>query len=116
LRLIDSLPNLDFSLDLEIFESLRPPLSFPKTEMTASHGAFCFATGEVTVDAAFTYSVVAFCVDLEAKAGMCSGVTSTDRTLVWGCILRFSMEVVFDGDPDSATYGSTHHLPSLIEI
>jgi hypothetical protein len=88
LRLVHPLSNLYLSLDLEVFKGLCSPFPLPQAEMTPTHGAFCLATGEISIDTAFTYSMIAFCVDLEAKAWMCPRITSTDWTLVWSWFIH----------------------------
>ncbi len=58
--------------------------------MTSPHRALGLAAREVSIHAAFTDAVVAFGVDLETKAGVCSRITSTDGAFIWRWDDQFS--------------------------
>jgi hypothetical protein len=82
LRLANSFPNLDLTLDFEIFKSLCSPFPLPEINVAPCNWTLCFAAREISVYTTFTYPMIAFGVDFETKSRVCTWITATDRAFI----------------------------------
>ena len=82
----DSLPDIYFTFNLQILESLYPPVPLPDLCLASCDWTMCLTALEVTIDASFTNAMVAFWVDFEANVWIrfLGGVAG--RADLFGCI------------------------------